>query len=199
MARKPKTAEEAEAFRTRLIAAAVPLFAQKGAAHVSMREIAETVGVSAMTPYLYFPDKDAIFAAVRIAALTRFSDALRNAVQDKDPLDASRAVSRAYVDFALGEPGMYRLLFDHDVAAGEAGSELAEASRKARETLTHYVRPLVDAGILSGDPEMIGALFWASVHGTLVLQRSGALGNIDGDTLRRILVRAIFRGLRIAG
>ncbi|MGE0774568.1 MAG: TetR/AcrR family transcriptional regulator [Sphingomonadaceae bacterium] len=195
--RKPKTDEQIRQFRGRIVAAATQLFAERGPANVSMRDIAAAVGVSAMTPYLYFADREALFTAVRVSALTRVTDWLNEAVEGKAPIEASRAISRAYVNFALTEPGMYRLLFDHGFPNGDDSPELTLANERARKSMRSYVESLVDAGILSGDPEMIGMMFWASMHGTIVLQRSGAFGaDVDAEALRRLLVKTIFRGLR---
>ena len=72
----------------------------------------------------------------------------------------------------------------------------SDASRRAQQTLTSYIEPLIDANIISGDPEMIGRMFWSAMHGTLVLQRAGALRGADADALRRQLAQTIFRGLR---
>ena len=41
-----------------------------------MRQLAAELGVSPMTPYRYFEDKDAILAAVRTRAFDRFAEAL---------------------------------------------------------------------------------------------------------------------------
>ncbi|HEY3889596.1 MAG TPA: helix-turn-helix domain-containing protein, partial [Caulobacteraceae bacterium] len=52
-------------FRDRLCDVAERLFAEHGAEAVTIRQMAAELGVSAMTPYRYFKDKDAILAAVR--------------------------------------------------------------------------------------------------------------------------------------
>ena len=52
-------------FRERLCVAAERLFAEKGPDAVTMRQLASELGVSPMTPYRYFQDKDDILAAVR--------------------------------------------------------------------------------------------------------------------------------------
>src|SRR3546814_7213197 len=67
--------DEIDAFRARLCTAAEKRFAAQGVAGVSLRQLAEDLGCSAMTPYRYFRDKDAIVAAVRTAALDSFSEA----------------------------------------------------------------------------------------------------------------------------
>ena len=41
-----------------------------------MRQLAAELGVSPMTPYRYFEDKDAILAAVRATAFNRLAEAL---------------------------------------------------------------------------------------------------------------------------
>ena len=55
-------------FREKLVDAAERLFGQHGLEAVTMRQLAAELGVSPMTPYRYFADKDDILAAVRTRA-----------------------------------------------------------------------------------------------------------------------------------
>src|SRR5271154_6542285 len=104
---------EVENFRDRLCDVAAGLFATRGREGFTMRELASELGVSAMTPYRYFRDKDEILAAVRARAFDRFADALEAAVATPGPAAVKAgAVGDAYVKFALGEPASYRLMFD---------------------------------------------------------------------------------------
>ena len=63
-------------FREKLVDAAERLFGQHGLEAVTMRQLAAELGVSPMTPYRYFADKDAILAAVRARAFNRHAAAL---------------------------------------------------------------------------------------------------------------------------
>ena len=63
----------------RLCAVAERLFAERGPQGVTMRELARELGVSAMTPYRYFKDKESILAAVRANAFDDFAAALEQA------------------------------------------------------------------------------------------------------------------------
>jgi AcrR family transcriptional regulator len=100
-------------FRERLCDAASRLFAARGREAFTMRELAAELGVSAMTPYRYFRDKDEILAAVRARAFTRFAEALEAGMATPgDAAAKAAAVYEAYVDFAFGEPQSYRLMFD---------------------------------------------------------------------------------------
>ena len=58
--------------------------------------------------------------------------------------------------------------------------ELVEAATRARATMTHYSQGLLDAGRLVGDPEVIARVFWASIHGLVVLKLADKLGARGG-------------------
>ena len=182
-------------FREKLVSTATKLFAEKGRERFTMREVAAALGVSAMTPYRYFKDKEEILAAVRAAAFNRFSDALEAAFDSTaDPAERSNAVGRAYVRFAFAEPASYKLMFDMTQPEETTYPELAKAVEGARRTMTAYVRGLVDTGLLEGDPVLIGHVFWASLHGAVVLQLAGKLdAECDFDTI----VHESFRALSV--
>jgi hypothetical protein len=62
--------------------------------------------------------------------------------------------------------------------------------------MTAYVRAMIEEGALKGDPELIGRMFWAAIHGVVQLELSGVLPPGPGaDTLRREMMRALFIGL----
>ena len=105
----PKTLSPAdiESFRARLCDVAEKQFASHGPNGVTMRELADALGVSSMTPYRYFKDKDSILAAVRTRAFNRFAATMEAAA----PSGRSES-GNAYLDFALANPAAYRLMFD---------------------------------------------------------------------------------------
>jgi AcrR family transcriptional regulator len=188
-------------FRERLCGAAETLFAAHGPDGVTMRQLAAELGVSPMTPYRYFKDKEAILAAVRAAGFNRFAAALEAAYDSEaDPIARSRAVGEAYVDFALGQPAAYKLMFDLMQPHEGDYPELIEAEDRAARTQTRHVQGMIDAGLLKGDAKLIAHMFWSVLHGTLVLQLAGKLApDIDPSTLRNQTVAALVRGLTAAG
>src|SRR3954454_11523666 len=97
-------------FRDRLCEAAERLFAERGPDAVTVRQLAAELGVSPMTPYRYFKDKDAMLAAVRARAFDGFAQAMEAA--HAAFLEHGRAADSAYVDFALDNPAAYKLMFD---------------------------------------------------------------------------------------
>src|SRR5512146_2273144 len=163
-------------FRERLCEAAERLFAEKGPDAVTMRQLAAELGVSPMTPYRYFRDKEDILAAVRTNGFNRFAEALEQArALGRSARGRGAAVGEAYIDFAFQHPHTYKLMFDLNQPHEADYPELVEAARRARETMSAYVKDLVADGVLMGDPEQLGMMFWAAAHGAIVLELAGKL------------------------
>lgn len=175
MPRSLTTAEVAD-FRERLCDAAAQIFVEKGEQGFTLRELASKLGVSAMTPYRYFHDKDEILAAVRARAFLQFAQTLEAAyATGTDPQSRAEATGRAYVNFALQNPGTYKLMFAMDQPEQGTYPELEKAADRARLTLTRHIGPLVDAGLLSGDPKLIAYTYWVTLHGAVTLQLANKL------------------------
>ena len=163
-------------FRDRVCEVATRLFAARGTEGVTMRELASALGVSALTPYRYFRDKDDILAAVRARAFDRFAEALEKAYSRPGKvLERSRAARDAYIRFAIEEPETYRLMFDLTQPTEAEYPDLVRAGARARATMTRHVHDLIAEGVLEGDPELIGRVFWAALHGAVTLHLAGKL------------------------
>jgi AcrR family transcriptional regulator len=195
----PRVLSEADVadFRDRLCDAAERLFAEHGPDAVTMRQLAAELGVSPMTPYRYFRDKEDILAAVRTNGFNRFAQALETARASSSEARArGAAVGEAYLDFAFAHPHTYKLMFDLNQPHETDYPELVEAARRARETMSGYVKDLTAAGVLAGDPEDIGQMFWAATHGAVVLEMAGKLPPGRARALHDLLGPVFRKGLR---
>ena len=194
------SSDEIAAFRARACAVAEKLFAERGPEAATMRELARALGVSAMTPYRYFKDKDELLAAVRAAAFDRFATALETAARVKgDAPRRANAVGRAYLDFAFSQPHAYRLMFDLSQPDEGRFPDLARAGARARRTMAAHLEPLVAGGYLAGDPETLGQIYWAMGHGLILLQLAGKLKpKPDFATLYRQAMTMLSRGAAAA-
>src|SRR5476649_2810065 len=76
---KELSGEDVQAVRAKIGGAATALYAAKGAAAITIRDIAGKLGRSPMGLYRYFADREEIIAFVRAEAFNRFSDALEAA------------------------------------------------------------------------------------------------------------------------
>ncbi|MEJ0028325.1 MAG: TetR/AcrR family transcriptional regulator [Rhizomicrobium sp.] len=192
------SSEDFEAVRARIGQAAAALYATGGVHAITMRDIAKKLGRSPMGLYRYFADREEILAFVRADAFDRFSDALEGAfASGGDGFARARAVGRAYLDFALAHPNAYRLMFDLDPPDEARHPDLRRAGKRAGETVTRHVKDLVAAGIVQGDPKVIGNALWAASHGVIVLHLAGRLpAGMKVEDLYFETMRLTFRGAR---
>ncbi|MEM1436779.1 MAG: TetR/AcrR family transcriptional regulator [Pseudomonadota bacterium] len=196
MGRNRLTAAEESAFRSRLLDAALELFADEGYDSVSIRALAKRLGCSAMTPYRYFADKAAIFDACRCRAFDAFANAQEAvALATSDPKLRIRALGQAYADFAEQNPHAFRLMFEL-AQPQEPSSELADAEQRAFETIRRAVSEAVQAGAMTGDSNTLAHLLWTTLHGIVVLNLSNKL--VHGRSKHELLT-ALFAGELAAG
>jgi len=196
MGRAALTVEELGAFRGRAVAAATRLFAERGYRGVTLRSLAKELGVSPMTPYRYFENKEELFAMVRTEAFRRFADAQRDAVAAVEgPEEALRMLGRAYVSFALDEPDAYHIMFELLQAPAGTYPELDAEQARSFSYLHAAVEAAVDAGILEGDSLRRAHCLWAQVHGLVSLHLAGKL--VMGCSLEE-LVSTLFENAEAA-
>jgi AcrR family transcriptional regulator len=176
-------------FRERLCDAAERLFAERGPDAVTMRQLAAELGVSPMTPYRYFQDKDDILAAIRTNGFNRFADAMEKARAEKH-------VGDAYINFAFEHPHTYKLMFDLNQPHEADYPELVAAGERAKATMTGWVDDMIAAGAMTGDPQQIGLMFWAATHGAVVLELAGKLPRGKARELSHALGATLGKGLR---
>jgi AcrR family transcriptional regulator len=96
--------------QTRIFLAARELFDEAGPEGLSMRRIAEKVGITPMAIYRHFPDKDALLNALMQDGFTAW-EARVEKLDAAEPLAWLEQMSEAYLDFALHEPRRYEAAF----------------------------------------------------------------------------------------
>jgi AcrR family transcriptional regulator len=193
---KALSISEVEAFRERLCDVAERMFAEHGPEDVTLRELAAALGVSPMTPYRYFKDKDAILAAVRARAFTRFATAMRGGGTARQEQSGWRQGRDAYFKFALENPAAYRLMFDTSQPTADQYPELKTASERARETMGAWLRELSAQGRFAGDVELYAHAFWSVMHGAVMLELAGRLSApLDARAVTRPALIALLKDL----
>ena len=150
--------------------AAMDLLTETGSEEaVSIRAVAQRVGVSAPSIYLHFADKRALIDAVCEEVFEALHQRMRAAAAGAaDPFQALRAQGNAYVHFAVENPEHYRVVMmqAHEPAQQSVDSIVAEG---AFGYLLESVRACVEQGVLEGDPVELGLGLWAAAHGVAAL------------------------------
>jgi AcrR family transcriptional regulator len=150
--------------RTEIVNAARQILDEEGRAALTMRHLAERVGMQAPSLYKHFPDKAAVEAALIDAGFVEIEAAFREAIA-RDGASLA-ALASAYRTFALSSPHLYRLMTEGQLP---------------RERLRPGVEAAAAAPLLEvcGDPDLARAV-WAFAHGMTILELDGRFP-LDAD------------------
>ncbi len=135
--------------------------------------------VSHAAPYHHFATAGHLVAAIVAEGYDLLRMAMEAALPGDDPLDDLRRIGVAYVDFALGNPSRYRLMFRPELIESAASDQAAiQAGAEAYAVLTSAVQRARDAGALQPDLDIGVATLaaWSAVHGLASLVLDGAVG-----------------------
>ncbi len=189
--------------RRRILDTARHLLVQEGYQDLSMRKIANAIGYSATSIYLYFDSKDALLHTLIHEGMMGLRDQLKEtAAQHPDaPVGRLRALCRCFVDFGLENPEYYEIMFQLRPERMERYPP--EKYREARENLDFFARALeegVEEGIFEVDDIKVSAsTVWASLHGTISLLLADRVDvRIEPDTFIDTAIRQAIRGFRRA-
>ncbi|WP_249027300.1 TetR/AcrR family transcriptional regulator [Amycolatopsis lexingtonensis] len=138
-----------------IVRAARELLEEEGPEALSMRRVADRVGIRASSIYEHLRDKQALEAALISLGFEEQAELFAQAVEGSD--DPLAALAAAYRDFARRHPHLHRLMTERPLRRDllAPGVEAAAA------------QPLLDA--TGGDVEQARA-FWAFAHGMVVLE-----------------------------
>ena len=169
----------------------------RGAAAVSLRQVAQAVGVSPSAAYSHFPDKTALMVAVGHRGLTELDErmlAASTAVAGDDAAAALarfRAAGEAYVRFAVEEPHLFRHVFGPTCALDHGkDSEHVEPDAVSYQVLCRALDDLETHGMLrAGAREGLDLVSWTMVHGFASLVLDGFLPTDVGSVLIDALAR----------
>ena len=160
----------------KILRAAHKLFDRDGADAVTMRRVAEAVGITPMAIYRHFPTRDAL--------LKRLSDDSFNAVAHEwdtrrtrhpEVLKRLMALAEPYLDYALAHPH----LFDHAFSVRrDDARRFPEDFRAGHSPTFNVVVQAVVEGMAQGvlkqdDPHDVAMALWAQQHGLIALYRAG--------------------------
>jgi len=171
--RRARTGER----REQILEVALRLFGERGAGNVTTRQIAEAVGISQPSLYAHFPSAEAIADELCVRAFAALQTRFAAMVADvADPWQRIDLLGRAYIEFGLDHPDMYRIAFmptremqpppgmTFDLATCDPG--LAAGLRAFADLGAAIVAV---RGVNDDHTALIAQAIWSAVHGVTSL------------------------------
>lgn len=156
--------------RVKIVDVARDILAESGMEKLSMRSVADGVGITATAIYHYFENKQALVDEVVASGYRRFGAHMRDRMENSPPgtMEQIRAMGEAYIVFAMENAAYFRVIFNlqglrprHiDEIPGHGGFRLL------RETIALAV---ASGDIRKVDPDLAALFLWTCVHGLVTL------------------------------
>ena len=176
---------------TAILEAARDLLAEGGVAGLSMRQIADRVGVTATAIYHYFDGKQEIVNRVVLSAFERFGSYLKDAMKShpKGSVERLHALGDAYIRFAFENDAYFRVIFSIQPQS-QAGLEKLPADG-GYHLLREAVAEAIDSGAIrpadntggnaaeadaaaKAHADIVSMYLWSLTHGLVTLTLCGA-------------------------
>jgi AcrR family transcriptional regulator len=176
-----------------VVAEARRILERDGLSAVTMRSVAEAVGVRGPSLYKRVPDRAALIRLVADRVVVDLSRVMAIPADSVDPRSDLRAVATRYRTFVRQHPNGYRLLFT-DLPAGE-GPDPAAVAALGESIVRAMARLVGDADALEAARTMTA---WA--HGFVSMELAGTF-RLGGDigTAYAFGIDAVLDGVSASG
>jgi AcrR family transcriptional regulator len=191
MPRAKRTEQEIKMMRERILDATIELVRQEGLEGVSIRKIADRIGVSHMLLYSYFDNRAAIIQSLRERGFQQmeafFAESLRRA-ESGDALAQVRVSLGRFIQLSHEYPKLYQLAW-RSATSWRVDSQNMTTSV---EHLAQLIQLCIERGqCVERDPALAAAMVFGIVNGTLMLYYSiSAFGQIGQAQLEAEVIEA---------
>ncbi len=161
--------------RDKILHAARDLFEREGPAAVSMRRVAEAVGITPMAIYRHFANREALLKQISDDAFVEVARVWATRAQHPDLMHGLLHSMENYLDYALQHPH----LFDYSFSVARDDARRFPEDFRARSSPTlNVIADMLAEGIQRGllrdrDPWDLAMTLWAQGHGLIALYRAG--------------------------
>lgn len=154
-----------------LLKTATDILRDEGVNGLSMRKLADKVGVSRTAPYHHFKDKNALLCAIAEQGFYYQQNMIDSLLKDSDTpptLALFEQYVLAYIRFADQHSESYDLMYGREIwKSGQATDSLKQVSKRSFRRWLEWVAILQTADILPNtSPTLrVGQTTWATLHG----------------------------------
>ena len=179
------------ALRQKILDEAIGLVCGEGVDRVTMRALGERLGYSPATIYLYFRNKGELLTEIARHGFEKLAERALPAMDEPDARTALRGSIVAYIDFALENPALYRLMFEALPPARQNESRYPKARELYDKRIEIFRRGAEQGVFRDVHPDLQFSVYWSVLHGFAQLASTGRMPPPDSTRslaqLREIL------------
>lgn len=184
---KSKTYHKEDLHRD-LLAAARGHVAEHGHLSLSLRSLAQQVGVSTAAPYYHFADRRALLLAVAIEGFEELNAGANAIASSPAPLaDQLLALGKAFLDFSARQPRLVELMYESELTSPEIDPALLACQDRAYRTLLAVMNTALPA-IAPVEISVRVMAFWSAIYGYAMLRSKLMLKPYDPSDLSPVEV-----------
>ncbi|MEM6441721.1 MAG: WHG domain-containing protein [Pseudomonadota bacterium] len=174
-----------------LVAAAREIIERDGPANLSLSKCCRMAGVSTAAPYKHFAGKDDLLRRLVMDGFEDLGTRMR-AARDGCPgpiADRITAMGMSYIEFALANPGMFRLVFGMTKEMHDPEDvEMDACGQACFQVLIDEVADAVPDGAGEAAAQGLAVMLWTFVHGAASLALDGNYDAAKKDVDLRMMV-----------
>lgn len=193
MARRARSLKEIGKIKDRIIEEAMMLILEKGFDNMSLRNLANRVGMSATNLYYYYSGKDEIYLNIQIRGFEMLQEKLEAVPASvTDPHDTLERTLKAYLEFGFDNPDYYQIMLNSNSPryleykqTNDAIEPVAFAAKQAAinsiaAPLKQIRQILVNKGKYEEKAIFLkGYQIWITLHGIVTLNNRKILLELD--------------------
>ncbi len=160
-----------------LIEAAEQRIDDGGLNALSLRKLANDVGVTTMASYHHFANKQALLVQVAINGFGDLEQRISQAMEETStPAEAVDRMMLAYYKFARERPHVYHLMFGQEInEEKQTMPEFKQAAQRGFYILARAIKIHMDQSGHELDSDAVGLCLWAILHGRVCLATEGSV------------------------
>lgn len=180
----------------RIVETARAILRNEGAGSVSMRRVAQEVGITPMAIYHHYANRTALLDGVLEREFAALAEQFTQNLAGRSPTERIHAALDLYVDFALGRPHVFDTMFlERRTNARRFPADFRRRKSPTMNILADLLTQAMNAGeIRPGDVWELTLDIWAHVHGYVALFRAGRF-SLSEAAFRRLCRRSSGRFL----
>jgi AcrR family transcriptional regulator len=182
----------------KIASVALTILEKDGAEAVTMRRVADAVGITPMAIYHHFPDRQVMLTFITDREFDKLADLMR-AGRRALPRNATAAtrllrVMDYYIDYSFSHPRVFDYVFSrHRDDARKFPDDFRSGRSPTMNLVAESVQEAVQAGVIRKDDTWEIAMdLWAFAHGHIALYRAGRFA-LDEAAFRAFLRRSFKR------